>query len=494
MTRKGLISPLACLRCASSHLHRLWVVAVIAGTLLGCEKAQEPVAHLPAGPTTAARIEVPSAGSAPVAVLPISTAEACGEGSSISDATGQGGRSIPHLLRVVLSPSMAFAQGRTKIGKSNGDVHLQMLNGHRYDFQAVGEFIALKSESGSLEIQVRHQPYANSKWVSVATAVAMNVAGDQVGVYSGQPIPFRVNHQPVVLKEPVLKLRQGGRIERQGNGFVVIWPSKTQVRVLFGSYLDYIVTLCPSEQGRMAGLLGNPNADPEKGLTARDGASVQLAGLTREAAYKQLYRTFGDSWRIGQKGSLFDYEKGQSTQTFTDLNFPYEFDPAIRLTDAQRRDAEGICRKAGISDAAALADCILDVGITGDRAFADNNALVETMYVKSRRAQAGVGSWECRGVGGAPGWECTVRNLTGARVGTTMTLDLETLQSGQKRVESLKCGPITESFEASCTDRTVGLNFHGANVVERFTLRSGEVWEVKSRGSCRPPKSPGELC
>lgn len=353
----------------------------VGATLLGCEKAQEPAAHLPPRPMTAARVEVPAPeSSTPVVGLPISTAQECGERTSISDATGKRPGTIQRLFRVVLSPSIAFGQGRTKIAKSNSDVHLQMLNGHRYDFQAVGEFIALKSESGSLEIQVRHQPYANSKWVSVSTAVAMNVAGDQVAVYSGQPVPLRVNHQPVVLKEPVLNLRKGGEIQRQGNGFVVIWPSKTQARVLFGSYLDYVVTVCPSEQGRMAGLLGDPNADPEKGLTTQNGTAVQLAGLSRAEAYKQLHRTFGDSWRISQRESLFGYDKGQSTQTFTDLNFPYEFDPAMRLTDAQRQDAKAVCRKAGISDPAALADCILDVGITGDRAFADNNALVERMY------------------------------------------------------------------------------------------------------------------
>ena len=59
-------------------------------------------------------------------------------------------------------------------------------DGRNYDFQAVGEFIAAKDESGDLEIQVRQEPWGSSTTVSVNTAVAMGIAGDQVGIYLGQ--------------------------------------------------------------------------------------------------------------------------------------------------------------------------------------------------------------------------------------------------------------------------------------------------------------------
>jgi VWD domain-containing protein len=471
-------------------------VAAAAGAILaGCEKSPESKSPAVPAPSHAARVELPRA-STPATPNPIITTEVCSGAVSHGNAAPFGGRSFGQLLWQTISPRQAFAQRREEVStaKANGDVHLQTLNGLRYDFQGVGEFIALKVQSGGFEIQVRHQPYGTSKVVSVTTAIAMDVAGDHVAIYVGQEVPLRLNHQPRPLSEPTISLPHGGQVQQQGNGLVVIWPDKSQVRVQYGSYLDYIVTLCPGPQTEMAGLLGSPGAPAEKSLTARNNVVVPISGLTRDDFNDRLYHIFGDGWRISQSESLFDYDNAQTTETFTDRKFPYAPDPLEKIDDAQRQAAEATCRKAGITDANALADCVMDVAVSGDAAFADNNALLETMFIKTRLAQAGVGSWRCRGPQGAPGWACTVGGLTGARIGTSMTLSVETLQSGQKALEALTCGPITDAYDANCPDKTRGTNFQDAQVVERYTLQSGEQWEIRSRGVCDVARAPGEPC
>ena len=66
------------------------------------------------------------------------------------------------------------------------------------------------------------------------------------------------------------------------------------------------------------------------------------------AFFDQLYRDFGDSWRIQPTESLFDYGTDQSTETFTDRRFPLRFLTLGSLLPAQLRSAEEVCHKAGV--------------------------------------------------------------------------------------------------------------------------------------------------
>ena len=43
--------------------------------------------------------------------------------------------------------------------------------------------------------------------------------------------------------------------------------------------------------------------------------------LGTNLAFETLYPKYADRWRITQKESLFDYEPGETTETFTDRNF-----------------------------------------------------------------------------------------------------------------------------------------------------------------------------
>jgi hypothetical protein len=124
----------------------------------------------------------------------------------------------------------AFRQG-WRLGLSFGDPHIRTPDGLDFDFQAAGEFIAVASTRDDLVIQVRYEPSSGASTVSNTTAVAMNVAGDRVGIYLGQTPPLRLNGQPVALRDPSLPLGNGGRVLRDGSRYLVVWPDGSAVLV-----------------------------------------------------------------------------------------------------------------------------------------------------------------------------------------------------------------------------------------------------------------------
>ncbi|MDI1461655.1 M91 family zinc metallopeptidase [Catellatospora sp. KI3] len=243
--------------------------------------------------------------------------------------------------------------------QSKGEPHLVTLAGRRYDFQAAGEFTALRDPAGGFAVQVRQQPYRDSKTLAVNTAVAMDVAGDRVQVELA-PAGVAVLVDGVPRPDAVSGLGHGGqvRIEQGDAGPVVsaTWPdgSTAYVYAVAGLGLDVSVDPVPAHADSV-GLFG-------KELRVRDGAALPDG----EPSYEALYPAFADSWRVTDATSLFTYSEGQSTADYTDRAFPQretgpEPDPTA---------AKAICARAGVTAPNALADCVYDVSRTGHPAFA----------------------------------------------------------------------------------------------------------------------------
>ena len=66
-------------------------------------------------------------------------------------------------LLFVASTIQVKAQKSCGDGGTWGDPHIISIDGLKYDFQAVGEFVLLSSELGNLEIQVRQSAWRGSK-------------------------------------------------------------------------------------------------------------------------------------------------------------------------------------------------------------------------------------------------------------------------------------------------------------------------------------------
>jgi uncharacterized membrane protein YgcG len=283
-----------------------------------------------------------------------------------------------------------------KQGRSYGDPHLISFDDFRYSFQTVGEFILAQSADGKFIVQTRQGRVPNQQ-LSLNTAVAIQTGDDRISLYS-QDFPdsdqtsIWINNQPTQLKEGTFELPGGGVVQRNDQDYVVQAKTGELVTVRHTSQGDRAfmnVTVDVPNSREYMGLLGNKDGNPTNDLITRQGRVIPtessygkitqaLGNLlpipvpvsTLEQAFlAKLHRDFGDSWRISQAESLFNYASGKTTDSFSDRNFPSQYSTISSLMPKQIQAAEQVCRQAGVTDVT-LEGCILDVGLTGQSEFA----------------------------------------------------------------------------------------------------------------------------
>jgi hypothetical protein len=259
-------------------------------------------------------------------------------------------------------------------GSANGDPHFYTFDGLAYDFQGVGEFIFAKSTitGNSFEVQTRHKAWGERTDVAITSAVAMNVNGDKVSFYLKQNPISHINGIPQQLTEgSTKKLPNGGQIVKRGNLYSITWADKHSLVEVKANSDGFATNVHVDDfyKGKLIGLLGNADGSPQNDLNKRDGTALGM-----KLDFATLYPSYADSWRISQQESLFDYAQGETTETFTDRNFPRVHSRADRLPADVRAKAEQICRAAGITNPTVLENCILDVALTGQAGFATDAA------------------------------------------------------------------------------------------------------------------------
>ncbi len=260
----------------------------------------------------------------------------------------------------------------------NGDPHLTTFDGERYDFQAVGEFDAVTSATGDLQVQVRQSPFQGSTTVSVNSAIAIDVAGTRLGFYLEDGL-IDVHRGGQSIQVPVGRttLTNGATLMRTsdpylGDNYQIQWADGTVATVWRASIYGLVVTLAPatSRAGTLSGMLGDFDGNPKNDVAARGGSPIT-------PTFDTLYPSVADSWRVTSASSLFDYPAGETTATFTDRSFPSRPTTAADLSAAQRSPALAACQAAGLTDPTDLADCTLDVAVTGSASFGITTAAIE---------------------------------------------------------------------------------------------------------------------
>jgi RHS repeat-associated protein len=257
---------------------------------------------------------------------------------------------------------------------SYGDTHLLTGDGVHVDFQAAGEFTGIESPNGKIDIQVRQQPWGTFREISFATAVAANVDGDRIGVYAQEPSFLLVNGVAINASDFAEQLPHGGTLERHGGLVTIVWPDGSRLAITeVGDTLNYNFTPGTGVGATLTGLLGSSIATTAPQLVDSDGSVLKLSDPNFST---KLYSEFANSWRITQAESLFHYWPGESTAGFTLLGVPSATFTSTSLSASATTYAEQVCRAVGVNEEPLLDDCILDVGATGDPAFAASEAAI----------------------------------------------------------------------------------------------------------------------
>jgi uncharacterized Zn-binding protein involved in type VI secretion len=324
---------------------------------------------------------------------------------------------IKDKLKSVNRPPRKVDGSRTRQGRSYGDPHIITFDGYSYDFQTIGEFTLVKSNEEGFEVQVRQSAVpGTASQVSLNTGAAMKVGNQRVAFYakdfpdSDTSTPVRIDGKPVNINGEFPL--DGGSITGTNGVYTVNWDSGEQVTInsfsTGGMQLLNVAPSVPEEAGRYTGILGDLDGNPNNDLRTRSGkviptksgstygtlknvissvVSIPLPISQLETAFfDQLYKDFGDSWRISQNESLFDYAPGKSTETFTKRGFPNTYLRLASFIAPQLKHAEAICQKANVG-ADMMDGCIFDVANTGEAGFAQVAANMVVGKVKQRAEQ-----------------------------------------------------------------------------------------------------------
>eukprot|EP00164_Ancoracysta_twista_P000550 GFYU01000734.1.p1 GENE.GFYU01000734.1~~GFYU01000734.1.p1 ORF type:complete len:1529 (-),score=557.19 GFYU01000734.1:343-4929(-) len=273
-------------------------------------------------------------------------------------------------------------------GVTYGDPHMVTLDGHMYDLQAIGEFTLV--QDGRFEVQVRHAPAGDA---SVNSAVAIGFpAGNEQGKITitrsegfNDPV-IKVNSRSFMFGTQRAKAIPGGfgTLIRSGTlnttsslvYTIKLTQSLHEVEVSVQlsefkvQFIEVFLKLPQDSRGMIRGLLGNFNGDPSDDFITREGRRYNADKITDQ----ELYEEFAYSWRVGPR-SLFDYNAGESTKTFTK-----EAMPTIRsisdFPSDKQAEADVFCGEKLLSPKM-HENCMFDYLTTGDPGFARKHDQVE---------------------------------------------------------------------------------------------------------------------
>lgn len=291
-------------------------------------------------------------------------------------------------------------------GTYTGDPHTRTVDGTSYDFQAVGEFTLLR-DGGAFEVQVRQTPVETDHpitdphsglrtCVSIITAVAATVGKHRISLQPGRKGKGLVLHvdgkrsswprEGLDIGASRVTVFQAGT----ETGLRVDYPDGTVLQAtpaFWNSYNVWYINVSVTHTRADEGLMGYiPRGSWLPRL--RDGSDVGTMPADPADRFKVLYRLFADSWRVTDQSSLFTYEAGTSTATFTDPEWPSAKPPCQLLPQFQIPGAQvlpsipvaeagRICR--AVTDKDLHNNCVFDVATTGDEALAEGYLIAQEL-------------------------------------------------------------------------------------------------------------------
>ncbi len=268
-------------------------------------------------------------------------------------------------------------EGGPGSGESAGDPHLVTFDGRDYDFQASGEFVLVSSSDGSFEIQTRQQPPHAGSHVTSNTAVAVKVDGSVIEVAEDRLVVD--GEERPMEPQQTITTPGGGELSGGPGSFVFRWADGTEAHFLGHSL---VVRLAEERAGSVGGLLGDFDGDAADDLVGPEGEQLLEDG---RLTFRETYESLAGAWAVTEESSLFTYEEGEGPETFSLDEVPGFGLYVDLLPQEQVEEAREVCEAAGVEDPDRLADCVLDVGVTGDESFATEAAQVQEVLTAWRR-------------------------------------------------------------------------------------------------------------
>lgn len=239
-------------------------------------------------------------------------------------------------------------------GSTFGDPHVITFDGLRYDFHGAGDFVLL--ETDDVVVQTR---YTRSGPITFTHAVALRVEGTTL------ELSLRTPEMSVVLDGRELDVAGIGAQEFDGG--YVLWTDDLRFVQLDngvaieGSPSGASVYAPQSQLLSGQGLLGDGDGDPSNDLV--DGEGVVIDGSRAD----ELYGAFFDAWYVEPADSLFAAAFDEQADG------PLRPAQLVTLGDLDPDDvaaAAQVCMAGGLVAGEGLDECIFDVAVTGDPAWA----------------------------------------------------------------------------------------------------------------------------
>jgi VCBS repeat-containing protein len=249
-----------------------------------------------------------------------------------------------------------------------GDPHMRSFDSLGFDFQAAGEFTLVQgtNPSGNFEIQMRTEPVGTS--VSGITAVAMKFGNEGsenvISVYNAayRPDTVYINGNATALATGERLAVGAGSVTHRVDGTYLISDGHGD-DVLIKAIHYSPTTVFIANDSVVTGILGDGNGSTNNDLRLRDGTVIDHMALTQQ----DFYDVYAESWRVTDATSLFTYDAGSSTATYTDRDFPLnhvtinDFDAATVAAAQAAAEAAGL-----VSGTFEFNSAVLDFAITGN--------------------------------------------------------------------------------------------------------------------------------
>ncbi len=280
-----------------------------------------------------------------------------GETNNLSFGPTAPGKSPPGPAVIAEESYAGGASSACAAATSVGDTHLTTFDGLLYDFQASGDFVLAQVEPDFVvqSRQVSGAPTWPNASLNHAVATQMGKTKVAIGVgpklvIDGKATDLGDGHS--------LYTADGVTVWRRSNVYFVTSQSGNSVRATVNaSWIDVLVGLdqcCAKAKAK--GLLANAKGNVNQ-LVARNGTV-----LTNPFSFKDLYSTYGDSWRVSPKDSLLSVFGNEKLVAANPRKLFHVRDLDPKLYERSR----AVSKEAGVKEGALLDAATLDVAFFGN--------------------------------------------------------------------------------------------------------------------------------